>query len=305
MKKFEYKLVDPPIYNKCLSRTNDLLKRVAIYTKKQELSITPKDIILYFESIYDITFTFFDKDCSIRYVKFKHLVHKTEFITLHESLVNQMSGVTIPENKRFVIMLNQTMPLSRIIFTILHELCHLHFHELEKNKRIFASKFSGKYPEELIPFEDEANVTASLLFCPTTKLETLLTRNYSFNKIKTITNMSRKALHSRLLNYFIHIIGLSHDKALSLVIGFKEDNYSSSITIKKLINTRNSKKRQQIPLPIKISKGDILNYQSCIHFLKSLSIHELIFELEYAHATNNISLEQLVMNEYYKKQSSK
>lgn len=242
MKKFEYKLVDPPIYNKCLSKTNDLLKQVAIYTKKQELSITPKDIILYFESIYDITFTFFDKDCSLRYIKFKHLVHKTEFITLHESLVNQMSGVTIPEDKRFVIMLNQTMPLSRIIFTILHELCHLHFHELEKNRRIFASKFSGKYPKELIPFEDEANITASLLFCPTTKLETLLTRNYSFNKIKSITNMSRKALHSRLLNYLVHIIGLSHKKALSLVINFKEDSSLSSTTIKKLINTKNSKK---------------------------------------------------------------
>ena len=301
MKKFEYKLVDSHVYNKCLFRTNDLLKQVAIYTQKKELNITPKDIILYFESIYDITFTFFDKECSIRYIKFKHLVQKTKFITLHEKLINQMSGVTVPENKRFVIMLNQTMPLPRIIFTILHELCHLHFHNLEENGRIFASKFSGRYPDELIPFEDEANVTASLLFCPTVKLEALLNKNLSFNKVKTMTNMSRKALHSRLLNYFVHISGLNHEEALNLVLNYKEDRYSSYITIKKLINKKNSEKITQIPLSVKISKGYTLNTQSCIKFLKNLSIKELIFELEYAHSTNNHSLEQLVMNEYYKK----
>ncbi|MFK4936718.1 ImmA/IrrE family metallo-endopeptidase [Lactococcus garvieae] len=212
-----------------------------------------------------------------------------------------MSGVTVPENKRFVIMVNQTMPLPRIIFTILHELCHLHFHNLEENGRIFASKFSGRYPDELIPFEDEANVTASLLFCPTVKLEALLNKNLSFNKIKTMTNMSRKALHSRLLNYFVHISGLSHKEALNLVLNYKEDHYSSSIKIKKLINKKNGEKITQIPLPVKISKGYTLNTQSCIKFLKNLSIKELIFELEYAHSTNNHSLEQLVMNEYYKK----
>lgn len=303
MKKTEYRLVNPSIYKKCLENTEELLKKVSLYTHKPVLKITPKDIIFYFEERYNIVFTFFDKENSTRYIKFNYLAQNLDFITLHEKLVCQMSGVTIPEEERAVILLNQTMPLSRIIFTTLHELCHLHFHELEENRRIFASKFSGKYPDELIPFEDEANVMASLLFCPTVKLEAFLTKNISFNKIKSMTNMSKKALHSRLLNYFIHIIGLNHDQALSLVLNYREDNYSSFLTIKKLISKRNSEKLNQTPLPVKISKGYMLNYHSCIKFLKGISIKELIFELEYAHSTHNHSLEQLVMNEYYKKQA--
>lgn len=301
MKKTEYRLVNPSIYKKCLENTDELLKKVSLYTHKPVLKITPKDIIFYFEEHYNIVFTFFDKESSTRYIKFNYLAQNLDCITLHEKLVYQMSGVTIPEEERVVILLNQTMPLSRIIFTTLHELCHLHFHELEENRRIFASKFSGKYPDELMPFEDEANVMASLLFCPTVKLEAFLTKNISFNKIKSMTNMSKKALHSRLLNYFIHIIGLNHNEALSLVLKYREDNYSSFLTVKKLINKRNSEKLNQTPLPVKISKGYMLNYHSCIKFLKGLSIKELIFELEYAHSTHNHSLEQLIMNEYYKK----
>lgn len=303
MKKTEYRLVNPSIYKKCLENTEELLKKVSLYTHKPVIKITPKDIIFYFEERYNIVFTFFDKENSTRYIKFNYLAQNLDFITLHEKLVCQMSGVTIPEEERAVILLNQTMPLSRIIFTTLHELCHLHFHELEENRRIFASKFSGKYPDELIPFEDEANVIASLLFCPTVKLEAFLTKNLSFNKIKSMTNMSKKALHSRLLNYFIHIIGLNHNEALSLVLNYREDNYSSFLIIKKLISKRNSEKLNQTPPPVKISKGYMLNYHSCIKFLKGLSIKELIFELEYAHSTHNHSLEQLVMNEYYKKQA--
>ena len=71
---------------------------------------------------------------------------------------------------------------------------------MSNNKQIFASKFSGVYPDDVLPFEDEANIIASLLFCSTPKLEMLLTRNYSFDKIKSITGMSIKGLHSRLLN---------------------------------------------------------------------------------------------------------
>lgn len=301
MKKIEYRLVNPSIYKKCLENTDKLLKQVSLYTHKSVLKITPTDIIFYFEEHYNIVFAFFDKENSARYIKFSYLSKNLDFITLHEKLVCRMSGVTIPEEERVVILLNQTMPLSRIIFTILHELCHLHFHELEENRRIFASKFSGKYPDELIPFENEANVMASLLFCPTIKLEVFLTKNLSFNKIKSMTNMSRKALHSRLLNYLLHIIKLNHNEALNLVINFKNDDHHSKKKIKSLIDLKNSGKPSKSNLSLKISNGRFVTVTSCLLFLKKLSVSELISELEYAHYTNNHTLEQLVMSEYYKK----
>lgn len=303
MKKieYEYRVVSADFYNNCLNKTNELLDQISIYTNKPKLKITPSDIIIYFEAHYNILFNFFDSNHSNRYVKFSYLAQNYRFNPLDKKLVERMPGATIPEGERFVIMINQTMPLSRIIFTILHELCHLHFHNLEENGRIFASKFSGNYPQELIPFEDEANVMASLLFCPTIKLEVFLTKNLSFNKIKSMTNMSRKALHSRLLNYLLHIIKLNHNEALNLVINFKNDDHHSKKKIKSLIDWKNSGKPSKSNLSLKISNGRFVTVTSCLLFLKKLSVSELISELEYAHYTNNHTLEQLVMNEYYKK----
>ncbi|KSU13382.1 hypothetical protein LMG8520_0568 [Lactococcus lactis subsp. lactis] len=37
----------------------------------------------------------------------------------------------MPKKERALILINQSNPLTRIKFTILHELTHLHFHKLE------------------------------------------------------------------------------------------------------------------------------------------------------------------------------
>lgn len=304
MKKIEYTIVSSDIYNNYLHKANKLLKKISISTKKPILKITSSDIIYYFESNYDILFIFFSSNISNQEVKFKNLVQNYKYFPLKKELVQRISGVTIPQDKKFVILINQNMPLSRIVFTILHELSHLYFHNLEKNDKIFTSKFSGNYPKELIPYEDEANIIASLLFCPTLKLETLLNKGFSFNKIKVITNMSKKALHNRLLNYFHHIIGLPHKEALSLVLNYKDNKSQAYLTIKKIINKKTSQQINQINLSIKTSNGSIMDEITCTSFLKQLSLNELIFELEYAHFTKNFLLEKLVINEYYNKQKN-
>ncbi|SFL50011.1 hypothetical protein [Lactococcus garvieae] len=52
---------------------------------------------------------------------------------------------------------------------------------------------------------------------------------------------------------------------------------------------------------IKINLGTFLNYSSCIKYLRKLSQEELINELEYAHATKNDTLENLVLKEHYRR----
>lgn len=139
-------------------------------------------------------------------------------------------------------MLNQVMPKQRIIFTILHELVHLHFHNTNQKKYlIFASKFSGVYPSEMIPFEDEANVIASLLFCSTEQLETFLLRKSSFSYICSQTCMSKSALHNRLLNYFQHILTMSYQQALAYVLRLRENEKKLLMSLKQLFLKKKNK----------------------------------------------------------------
>jgi len=300
MKKVEYRVVDSNVYKNCLNLANGLLNQISAQSQIPIAKIFPKDIILYFESNYDINFSFFESQKNDNI--YKNLVQNPDFIIIDDSLVNRTSGLTIPKKDRTLIFINQSMPLTRIKFTILHELTHLHFHKLEDNKKVFTSKFSGKYSDDVLPFEDEANIIASLLFCSTPKLEMLLTRNYSFDKIKSITGMSIKGLHSRLLNFLHHILGLSNSKALGLVLKLRDNDYKTTIEIKHLVNNKNNQLRKCKNILIKISRGLVIDQNACVSFLKNLSINELINELEYAHSTKNFTLEQLVMNEYYQKQ---
>ncbi|KSU13991.1 ImmA/IrrE family metallo-endopeptidase [Lactococcus lactis] len=300
MKNVEYRVVDSNVYKKCLNLANELLNQISAQSQIPIAKIFPKDIILYFESNYDINFSFFESQKNE--IIYKGLVQNPDFIILDDSLVNRTSGLTMPKKDRTLIFINQSMPLTRIKFTILHELAHLHFHKLEDNKKVFTSKFSGKYSDDVLPFEDEANIIASLLFCSTPKLEMLLTRNYSFDKIKSITGMSIKGLHSRLLNYLHHILGLNNSKALELVLKLRDNDYKTTIEIKHLVNNKNNQIRKHKTILIKISRGFVIEQNACISFLKNLSMNQLINELEYAHSTKNFILEQLVMNEYYQKQ---
>lgn len=300
MKKFEYRTVTSTAYNKCLDMANSLLTKVSTYTQKSITKISPVDIICYFEDNFNILFVFFETETTTA-IKYKDIVLNSKYKPLNLNLVNRISGATIPKSDRHVIMLNQSMPKTRIFFTILHELSHLYFHDMNKNKQIFASKFSGIYPTELMPFENEANIIASLLFCSTSKLEALLTKNYSFDKIKSLSGMSAKGLHSRLLNYLHHILGLSNSKALELILRLRDGDYKTINEIKYLVNRKNNQFQHKKIISIKTSIGNFIDKESCITFLKRLSNEELVNELDYAHSTKNQPLEILVINEFNQK----
>lgn len=313
MASIEYRKVSASSYKEYMEMASMLLDDIASYSNKNKKYIIYSDIISYFENTYDILFTFFEVKKnnkiipSTDLIKHKNLVRNEKFKFLDDDLASKISGVTIPNkhNNKIIIMLNQVMPKQRIIFTILHELVHLHFHNTNQKKHlIFASKFSGVYPSEMIPFEDEANVIASLLFCSTEQLETFLLRKSSFSYICSQTCMSKSALHNRLLNYFQYILNMNYQQALDYVLRFREGETKASYEIKTIIS---QKKLNNITnkVFIKMSNGMIMTKNECQFNLRKKNIQELILELEYAHSTNNHILETLVMTEYYKKHSKK
>ncbi|WJE12726.1 ImmA/IrrE family metallo-endopeptidase [Lactococcus petauri] len=309
MASIEYRKVSASSYKKYMEMASMLLDDIASYSNKKKKYIIYSDIISYFENTYDILFTFFEVKKnnkiipSTDLIKHRDLVRNEKFKFLDDDIASKISGVTIPNkhNNKIIIMLNQVMPKQRIIFTILHELVHLHFHNTNQKKHlIFASKFSGVYPSEMIPFEDEANVIASLLFCSTEQLETFLLRKSSFSYICSQTCMSKSALHNRLLNYFQHILTMNYQQALNYVLRLREGEKKAYYEIKIAI----SHQKQNIisnKTFIKMSNGLTVKKSECTSTLQNKNIQELILELEYAHSTNNFILERLVMEEYYKK----
>jgi hypothetical protein len=309
MAGIEYRHVNAPLYKMYMDMASMLLDNISKYTNKRKKYIIYSDIISYFEDKYNILFTFFESSAnhpplpSDDLIKYIDIVKNAKFRFLDDDLASKTYGVTIPEkvNNKSIIMINQSMPKQRIIFTILHELVHLHFHNTSKTKHlIFASKFSGKYSSEMIHFEDEANVIASLLFCSTEQLEAFLLQKLSFNSACSQICMSKAAMHNRLLNYFQHILNMNYQQALNYVLRLREGEKRASYELKTII----SQKKQNViyeNIFIKMSNGISVKQNECQKNLQLKSIQELILELEYAHATHNYLLEQLVMDEYYKK----
>lgn len=309
MASIEYRKVSVSSYKEYMEMASILLDDIASYSNKKKKCIIYSDIISYFENTYDILFTFFEVKKnnkiipSTDLIKHKDLVSNEKFKFLDDDLASKISGVTIPNkhNNKIIIMLNQVMPKQRIIFTILHELVHLHFHNTNQKKHlIFASKFSGVYPSEMIPFEDEANVIASLLFCSTEQLEAFLLQKSTFNSICSQTGMSKSAMHNRLLNYFHHVLNMNYKHALDYVLRLKKGESKASHEIKRIVSM-NRHDTFHKDIFHKMSNGLILNQVECQNILKKQNIKELIIELEYAHFSKNNLLEQLVMEEYYKK----
>lgn len=311
MASIEYRTVSDSSYKEYMEMASILLDDIASYSNKKKKCIIYSDIISYFENTYDILFTFFEVKKnnkiipSTDLIKHKNLVRNEKFKFLDDDLASKISGVTIPNkhNNKIIIMLNQVMPKQRIIFTILHELVHLHFHNTNQKKHlIFASKFSGVYPSEMIPFEDEANVIASLLFCSTEQLEAFLLQKSTFNSICSQTGMSKSAMHNRLLNYFHHVLNMNYKHALDYVLKFREGEKGISYEIETIISQL-KKNTTTKKLFINMSDGVFLDQSECQNILQRKNVEELILELEYSHYTHNYLLEQLVMEAYHRKYS--
>jgi Zn-dependent peptidase ImmA (M78 family) len=258
MAKYEYQHVPTEMYNRYAEKANLLLQDIA-YSRNIEIKdIRYKDIISFFQTKFNLHFAFFEADpaeifklddewpptpVNLSWIKYKDLVYKPDFQFLPAEIVERISGVTIPSGKRTLIMVNQDRVIQRVIFTILHELCHFYFHILDKQKsQVFVSlstnQIEGHYSPELIPFENEANNIASILFCPAERLEYMLIKKYTFKDMCRSTGMSEPAMHNRLLNYFEHILHLTHRLALSYVFKIRNQNINIYPSIIYKINAK-------------------------------------------------------------------
>lgn len=245
MKKYEYQHVSTNEYLDYAEKANALLSDISCFLNIGTNEITYHNVIYFFQSQFNIHFSFFEADPAevfafgekwspttggISRIKHKDLIPEADFHFLPIDIVDRISGITIPSGNRTLIMINQDRVLQRIIFTILHELCHFYFHIRDKDKkRAFVSltndHIEGQYSEDLVPFETEANIIGSILFCPGARLEHMLFKKYTFKDMCRTIGMSEPAMHNRLLNYIEHVLKIPYRLALNYVWKFRSDNY--------------------------------------------------------------------------------
>ncbi|MBF0846569.1 hypothetical protein IR145_03690, partial [Streptococcus danieliae] len=90
-----------------------------------------------------------------------------------------------------------------------------------KNNSTFASIGKGVYSDESKLEELEANIGASLLMANDSIIEELLERKYTFVEMCNTLEMSRKALHTRLINYVQYDLEFSNNVAKNIVYQFR------------------------------------------------------------------------------------
>ncbi|BBM14675.1 ImmA/IrrE family metallo-endopeptidase [Enterococcus mundtii] len=212
---FEYRKLDASNY---LSYSENALSLLTIISEWAEMpisEITYFNVIDFFVMHFEIEIVFFDSSSGT--YKSIYDCFNPEVLEVDATFYKHVSGFTVTNGSSFKIFLHKYRNKHRIIFTLLHELAHIYFHCSDNSyMQIFASMdVRSHYPDEILPFEDEANVIASILYLNNEKLVEYLDDGSSFDLILAKHCISRRALHNRIKNYLIYDLGLNHDVAIS------------------------------------------------------------------------------------------
>ncbi|MFQ7235202.1 MAG: ImmA/IrrE family metallo-endopeptidase [Enterococcus hulanensis] len=273
MTNYEYRPISTDQYFSYNFKAQVLLRDISLRVNIPIQKLNYADIIAYFQKNFNLHFSFYDTDPvkkhekyrkqrwvqsipSTGWIKYKKIIPGASFSVLDEEIVDRVSGFTIPDGKRTLIMINQDCTFPRLVFTILHELCHFYFHIRDNlKKEVFVSltsdKLEGNYSEEMIPFEDEANNIGSMLFCSEQILEEMLLTKMKFSEMCNYIGMSEPAMHNRLLNYLEHVHKLPHGMALYYVLKFrKRDIYTVNLIISKIRAIYKEREKQEETLQL-------------------------------------------------------
>lgn len=211
MKQYEYNIVSQDRYIQYRQKAYEILGEIGLDPKL----ITYKHIINHFRKKYNIKFVLFDVEYPEFGIQpkindyFGRLLNTNIIQGVDMEFIKKCSGMIIPKKDKYVIMINQSSGyLERIIFTVLHELSHVHCHLQGNMNRTFMSlnndMIVGEYPKDLQPFEDEANIVASILYLPDETIVDLITKGYSYDEIQKEVQISKTALFNRLRNFLIY-----------------------------------------------------------------------------------------------------
>lgn len=226
---FEYREIDATDYLSYSENALSLLSSISEWAEMPTSEITYSTIIDFFVKHFDIEIIFFDR--SQGFYKSIYDFLNPEILEVDATFYKRVSGLTVTNGSSYKIFLHKYKNKQRKIFTLLHELVHIYFHCSDNSyMQIFASMdVRNHYPYEILPFEDEANVIASILYLNNEKLIEYLEKGMSFDLILTRHSISRRALHNRIKNYLIYDLGLNRNVAISkYLIPYRSEVYGNN-----------------------------------------------------------------------------
>lgn len=218
----EYRVLEHYDYLAYRKNILELLDDISNWHKIDYEKITHKEIIKYFLDNYNIQFVSFTANQPVNRLK---IVPSRDLIEVDTSFSKRAAGFTMTKKQKYIVFLNQDFTKQRLIFTLLHELVHIFCHcDSEEYMKIFAQlEHDEEYPKEIIPFEDEANVGASLLYLNDYALIHCLEERVSFDQIRIRKKISAKALHNRIKNYLMFNIGMNEVEALNYLLPYRDE----------------------------------------------------------------------------------
>lgn len=219
--------MDPDDYAAYDEKANGLLDDAAYWHDTMSILLNPVDVISYLIRVFDIHFIGFTVVpavfSNLRASKAANYpVDFDKIVLVDSAFTSTVDGFTEALNDHFVVFLNLDLDNGRRgLFTLLHELVHIRFHLAEPQYYSMCAKLAPnqKYPEELLPYEDEANAIASILLINDDQLFEELASGTGFDDMADAHYMSHSALHNRLKNYLAYTVGAN--KALGLVCQFR------------------------------------------------------------------------------------
>ncbi|MGG5325258.1 hypothetical protein IGJ83_002908 [Enterococcus pernyi] len=223
---FEYREIDASDYRLYSENAHSLLTAVSEWAEMPIPEITYFTIIEFFVEHFDIEIVFFNSSSGTYNSIYDFF--NPEVLEVNTTFYKRVSGFTVTNGTSFKILLHKYSNKQRIIFTLLHELVHIYFHCSDNSyMQIFASMdVRSHYPEEILPFEDEANVIASILYLNNEKLVEYFEDGTSFDLIQTRHCISARALHNRIKNYLIYDLELNQNIALfNYLLPYRKEAY--------------------------------------------------------------------------------
>ncbi|HEM5553923.1 TPA: ImmA/IrrE family metallo-endopeptidase [Streptococcus suis] len=232
------------IYMQYHANAYRMLLDIAEYFEIYVSQINFHHVIDFFETNFKIMFVYFESDLMYKWFPSKkpeikyNLTRQNELKLVDNTFCSVCSGMTIPdaETGKYVVYINQDVNKSRVMFTILHELTHIYCHLMDSvYEKVLVSKttstYSDSYPPEIAPLEDEANAIASILFLNDDRLLKYIKSGIAFEELKEKTQMSQTALHNRLMNFLMYNCNCQEYYALSIVMGYRNDEDWAIITL--------------------------------------------------------------------------
>lgn len=224
---FEYRPMAPDDYETYDANARLLLGEVAEWADTMPVFLNPSDIISYMTHTYGIRFVGFtvvpERFNGIRSSSAaKYPVDFDKIVLVDSAFQRAVDGFTAELYGNFVVFLNIDLDNPRRgLFTLLHEMVHIRFHLVEPRYYFMCAKLAPdqEYPEELLPYEDEANAIASVLLINDDQLLEELSAGNSFGAVADAYHMSHSALHNRLKNFLAYTVEAANP--LGLVCGYR------------------------------------------------------------------------------------